>query len=68
MGCQDSAVVMLEVAHKVLKQDQVVVAKSVVDEGCDDIPLWILNPKMKERVLFQKSVVAECEPIEPIRW
>ena len=54
---------VLEPTERLLKSNQLLLAKAVVNTGSPTIPLRVLNPTDEPRKVYRGTVAAICEPI-----
>ena len=57
---------ILEPTEKLLKSNQLLLAKTVVDTGNPTIPVRLMNPTDEPRKIYQNTVVAICEPASEV--
>ncbi|KAK3735800.1 hypothetical protein QZH41_007420 [Actinostola sp. cb2023] len=54
---------VLEPTERLLKSNQLLLARTVVDTGNPTIPLRVLNPTDVPRTIYRNTVAAVCEPV-----
>ena len=64
--CPQAQLGILETAPKVFSQNQIIVSKAVVDMGQEIVPVRILNPTLKARVVYKNTIAAQGEPVEAV--
>ena len=57
---------VLEPTERLLKSNQLLLAKAVVNTGSPTIPLRVLNPTDEPRKVYRGTVAAICEPISEL--